>query len=720
MASVLALTARPGAGGGAELRPAARSWRPFLAGAIPAVLGGVTLTVWLGFVIGGETVTTAVSDIGQAVPALAAAASCGWAASRAEGRLRTAWALLGASAGAWCLGEIVWSYYTVILRVAVPFPSAADAGFLAAIPFAVAGVLFFPSAPTRGTTRARAVLDGSIVALSLLFVSWAVGLGEMYRQSSAGLVEQAIGLAYPIGDIVILTVLFVAFSRSMPSQRGRLVLLMFGLGANAFSDSTFAFLTASGSYLTSSYLFSTGWIDGYLLMALAPLWPERAPTVLVEEGAMTVPRAMLPWVGLIAVVATAVVLVATGRPMDPFLTLPAAGLVLVLMASQALSYRDSLGLLAASRRTELALKERSTMLNQVIDHAPQGVARITLERVITNANPRLGAILGMPSDALAGASLDRFLNGSSAATAFAGFARVADGSSDTFATDSQAHRADGTEFWMRWSATAIRKLDGTIDYFMGMFEDTTAKHQAEEAAAATLVALEKLNRLKSEFVSSVSHEFRTALVGIEGFSELLRDDEVPSREVHSIAADINSEAERLSRMITEMLDLDRMEAGKIVLKMQPLHLNDLVREAVERARVSTEKHQVVTDMQPNVPLVLGDVDRLTQVLTNLLSNAIKYSPDGGEICVRTRAADGFVEVAVKDHGLGIPPEFINRLFGRYERFEDKNAGKIIGTGLGLAITRQIVEMHGGRIGVDSVVGSGSEFRFTVPIQQLDP
>ncbi|HEV2139722.1 MAG TPA: ATP-binding protein, partial [Candidatus Dormibacteraeota bacterium] len=158
----------------------------------------------------------------------------------------------------------------------------------------------------------------------------------------------------------------------------------------------------------------------------------------------------------------------------------------------------------------------------------------------------------------------------------------------------------------------------------------------------------------------------------------------------------------------------------IVLKMQPLHLNDLVRDAVERARVSTEKHQVVTDMQPNVPLVLGDADRLTQVLTNLLSNAIKYSPDGGEICVRTRVADGFVEVVVKDHGLGIPPEFINRLFGRYERFEDKNAGKIIGTGLGLAITRQIVEMHGGRIGVDSVVGSGSEFRFTVPVQQLNP
>jgi signal transduction histidine kinase len=119
-------------------------------------------------------------------------------------------------------------------------------------------------------------------------------------------------------------------------------------------------------------------------------------------------------------------------------------------------------------------------------------------------------------------------------------------------------------------------------------------------------------------------------------------------------------------------------------------------------------------LQPKLPSLVGDADRITQVLTNLLSNAIKYSPDGGEVVVSTRLIDSTVEVAIKDQGLGIPPEFIGRLFGRYERFEDKHAGKIIGSGLGLAITRQIVEMHGGRISVDSVVGSGSEFRFTLP------
>jgi signal transduction histidine kinase len=213
----------------------------------------------------------------------------------------------------------------------------------------------------------------------------------------------------------------------------------------------------------------------------------------------------------------------------------------------------------------------------------------------------------------------------------------------------------------------------------------------------------------------VSHEFRTALVGIQGFSELIRDDDLEMAEVKNLAHDINADAERLNRMITEMLDLDRLEARKVQLNLRPIALDELLLEAVDRARLISTRHDIVVMLHPNLPVLMGDPDRITQVLTNLLSNAIKYAPDGGRITVRTRLADNSVEVAIKDQGLGIPAEFIGRLFGRYERYEDKHAGKIIGSGLGLAITRQIVEMHGGRISVDSVVGSGSEFRFTLPI-----
>jgi signal transduction histidine kinase len=120
------------------------------------------------------------------------------------------------------------------------------------------------------------------------------------------------------------------------------------------------------------------------------------------------------------------------------------------------------------------------------------------------------------------------------------------------------------------------------------------------------------------------------------------------------------------------------------------------------------------NLDPALPVAHCDADRVAQIISNLLTNAVKYSPDGGEVLVSSVASEGFVEVSVRDHGVGIAPEFAKRLFSRYERYE-KTSGKIIGTGLGLAIAKQIVEMHGGRIWVDTTVGSGSDFRFTLPM-----
>ena len=231
---------------------------------------------------------------------------------------------------------------------------------------------------------------------------------------------------------------------------------------------------------------------------------------------------------------------------------------------------------------------------------------------------------------------------------------------------------------------------------------------------AHLAGLERLNELKSEFVALVSHEFRTALVGIQGFSEMIRDEDLPISELKGFAADINNDAERLNRMINDMLDLDRIEAGRLILHVQPVDLNALLQQAVERASASSFQHFVSAKLDASTPTVQCDPDRITQVVMNLLSNAIKYSPSGGEVLVTSRARDGQVQVSVRDHGVGIAPEFVKRLFGRYERYE-KTSNQVLGTGLGLAITRQIIELHGGKIWVDSAVGVGSDFRFQLPL-----
>jgi signal transduction histidine kinase len=291
-----------------------------------------------------------------------------------------------------------------------------------------------------------------------------------------------------------------------------------------------------------------------------------------------------------------------------------------------------------------------------------------------------------------------------------------EGHADITEGDTLTLRADGTEVYLHYIISAVRKPNGRIDYFLAMFEDVTARHEAEETTMANLAGLERLNKLKSEFVSMVSHEFRTALVGIQGFSEMLQSGDNSPADVVALATDINNDAQRLNRMISEMLDLDRMEAGKIRLNPKPLDLNQLVVETVERAQAASDQHRIVTDLDRALPIIVGDSDRLVQVVSNLLTNAVKYSPDGGEVLVKTRAEDGHVHVEVIDHGVGIAPEFVDRLFGRYERFESNRTSKVVGTGLGLAISRQIIELHGGRIWVDSKPGEGSDFQFTLPLR----
>jgi len=692
-----------------------RAGRRFIGSAIAVTVLSAVFIAWTAARIGGDTVTIAVDDIGEAIAAAIAAVSCGYAAWRNAGRMRLAWALLGASAATWFAGEVVWSVYEVGLGVAVPFPSAADAGYLLAIPLAVAGLLAFPSAPSRVTTRSQALVDGAIVALSLVFVSWAFGLAKVYETSSDQPVAQLIGAAYPVSDVVIITVLLLVMRRAGPQQRGAMVFLLGGLAANAVADSAFAFLTAAGTYGAIGSVLDAGWVVGYLLIALAPLWPAPFAEAVGEEGPIDLWQMSVPWISLFGAAAVTLGLAVTGRGLDLFLTAVGGGLGMLLVASMVLLHRDTNSLLALRDRAEAQLGQRTEMLNQVITHAPLGVARVSVDLRILDANPRLGSLLHAPAKIMVGSMVADYLSSEELSRLVERTKPLWEGEVDTVEGDSPAIRADGSEVWLHWSVTSVRKPNGRIDYFLAMFEDITSKHEAEEAAMANLAGLERLNELKSEFVSMVSHEFRTALVGIQGFSEILRDESVGADEVKGLATDINKDAQRLNRMIGEMLDLDRMEAGKIRLNPKPVDLNALIREVIDRAQVASARHTIKTDLDRALPIVTADGDRLVQVVSNLLSNAIKYSPDGGEVGIATRAEDGMVHVSVRDHGLGIAPEFVNRLFGRYERFESNRTSKVVGTGLGLAISRQIVELHGGRIWVDSQVGSGSNFQFTVPI-----
>jgi signal transduction histidine kinase len=269
------------------------------------------------------------------------------------------------------------------------------------------------------------------------------------------------------------------------------------------------------------------------------------------------------------------------------------------------------------------------------------------------------------------------------------------------------------------SSYALARFDDEDARLLSLFGDqavaTLTTAELVEHQRRAVEQLEKLNSAKSNFVSIVSHEFRTPLTGIQGFSELMRDEDLSLVEMKEYAGDINTDAQRLNRMITEMLDLDRMESGQMTLNRERTDINAVIAEAADRLSANPGRHPIQLRCDPDLPLVEIDADKIKQVLLNLLSNAVKYSPEGGPITITTRVEGGMVHVFVRDEGMGIPPDSVDKVFERYSRIESGATRYIQGTGLGLPISRQIIEMHGGRAWVESTLGEGSVFQFTLPL-----
>lgn len=253
-------------------------------------------------------------------------------------------------------------------------------------------------------------------------------------------------------------------------------------------------------------------------------------------------------------------------------------------------------------------------------------------------------------------------------------------------------------------------------------DEQARRKRAQARLAQALIALrdtnkqlEKMNRLKSDFISVVSHEFRTALTTIAGFSEMMRDDQLSVEEMKEFADDIHSDTLRLNRMISDMLDLERIESGKMVFQQEQVDLNAIIADVVDRVRPTAPGHSFHVQLDDALPPLVGDHDKLIQVMTNLLSNAVKYSPAGGEIRLSSQLEDASIHVRVQDQGIGIPNDALEQVFEHYCRIEADITRYIKGTGLGLAIVRQIVQAHHGKVWAESVYGQGSTFHIVLPI-----
>jgi two-component system phosphate regulon sensor histidine kinase PhoR len=238
-----------------------------------------------------------------------------------------------------------------------------------------------------------------------------------------------------------------------------------------------------------------------------------------------------------------------------------------------------------------------------------------------------------------------------------------------------------------------------------------------------ITEIRNLERLKTSFVSAVSHELRTPLTAIKGFvSTLLQDhenyfDNQTRSEFYEI---IDNECDRLKRLIDDLLSVSRIEAGKS-LEMRSASFSPLkVGIRVVRAhKAFAKQNQLILDAPKELPTIIGDADKLEQILNNLLSNAIKYSPQGGEIRLIMRAENGQLKISVKDHGIGIPADKLERIFDKFERVDNSDTRRTGGTGIGLFLVKHLVAQHGGKVWAESKLGEGSTFHFDIPIAGIE-
>ena len=231
--------------------------------------------------------------------------------------------------------------------------------------------------------------------------------------------------------------------------------------------------------------------------------------------------------------------------------------------------------------------------------------------------------------------------------------------------------------------------------------------------------LRNVERMKSDFVSTVSHELRTPLTAIKGFIRTLLDDpkgEFYDQEIRmEFYGIIDTECDRLVRLISDLLNVSRLERGlSLHLNYTSVNVSALVEKCISFQRGYTDKHQLVIDIPDDLPQIEADQDKLDQIITNLISNAIKYSPNGGTITTSVIDEGDKLRFSVADEGLGIPNDQMDKVFQRFHRVNSGDSQRVSGTGIGLFLVKNLVQAHNGAIWVESELGHGSTFSFTLP------
>jgi PAS domain S-box-containing protein len=368
------------------------------------------------------------------------------------------------------------------------------------------------------------------------------------------------------------------------------------------------------------------------------------------------------------------------------------------------------------KRAEEELRETNATLRALFDALPLAVMATDPANRVTRWSPSAARVFGWSEEDVIGGPNPTIPPNVEAE--YAGRSRRALSGESIVGFETLMRRKDGTTVPVAVSLGPVRTREGVISGTLAVVEDITARKLAEREMARLYQEAGRAGRVKDEFLATLSHELRTPLNAMRVWVHLLRRGEVPPDRIDSALEIIDRNTTAQVRLIEDILDVSRIVSGKLRLQYLPVDLRRVVAAAADMVRpVAASRNQdLVVDAGDEPVLVIGDNERLQQVVTNLLSNGVKFTPAGGTVSVSVTVADQEASIEVRDTGVGIDSTFLPHVFERFSQADSTTSRVHGGLGLGLAIVSHLVELHGGRVQADSAgLGQGSAFTVTLPL-----
>lgn len=644
------------------------------------------------------------------------------------GRRRRAWRVLSTAVICGVAGNL-WGLGVNLSTLPNSWSALTNVMLMIALVLCLVGLVLFPEVRRRGTDVARLVLDGLVVGGSVLYVASVTVFPRLLAGQDTSFATQVQLLSLPVMDVLIATLATLLITRSGRASRAALWLVGGGFWLYAMSDMAYAVRSARELAPLGSW-WDLGWLCGYLLLTLAALQPDPdqgAPQQREESSAVLSTIVVFSLFLTATAVSIGQVLgdswVGGRRAVWALLILAVVGRQIMLVIDNETLRRGLAGRVRLRTRELRRITEQQELL---LTSVADGIYGVDRDGRINRVNAATTRLLRRSEAELVGRLAHELFHAPQAdGTPFPAegcYINEAIESGVTVTGEQDVYvRGDGKHIVVEATASPLGTGNGQAgdNGYEGANENGAGGGNGNHGAVVVFRDVSErhhMEQMKRDFVSLVSHELRTPLTSIRGALSLVAAGTmgpIPPQAGRMITI-ASTGAERLGRLVNDILDLERIESGVMPMDIGDHDVSDICREAVAEVTGVAELARVEIRLGHCCGRVHGDRDRTIQTLVNLLGNAVRFSDDGSHVHLEAVPRPGKVVFSVTDHGRGIPEEQLETIFGRFSQVDASDAREKAGTGLGLAICRTITDRLKGRIWAESTYGEGATFRVELP------